>query len=139
MEGAEEVTSAFRLAPQLTRRAQQAYAAMRNADAQDYQRVKEAILRCYNISEETYRQRFRSAWRKDGESYTELAVRLEDLVHKWTSGCTSMEEILEKVLIEQILTMMPSDLRIWVSERKPTKGADADQLADNYYQARCHR
>ena len=52
VEGAEEATWAFQLAPQLTGRAQQAYAAMRNADAQDYRRVKEAILRCYNISEE---------------------------------------------------------------------------------------
>ena len=34
-------------------------------------------------------------------------------------------------------TMMPSDLRIWVSERKPNTGAEAGQLADDYFQARC--
>uniref|UniRef100_A0A1X7TE33 Retrotransposon gag domain-containing protein n=1 Tax=Amphimedon queenslandica TaxID=400682 RepID=A0A1X7TE33_AMPQE len=49
------------LAPQLTGKALKAYAAMANADAKDYMKVKEAIFRRYDINEETYRQRFRSA------------------------------------------------------------------------------
>ena len=40
-----------KLAPQLTRKAQQAYAAMKREDVGRYE--KEAILRRYNISEET--------------------------------------------------------------------------------------
>ena len=46
---------AFKLAPQLTGRAQQAYAALEPADAECYATVKAAILRRYNINEETYR------------------------------------------------------------------------------------
>jgi len=45
---------ALRLAPQLTGKAQQAYAAMTTADSVDYKKVKEAILRRYDVSEETY-------------------------------------------------------------------------------------
>ena len=49
---------AVKLAPQLTGKAQQAYAAMKVEDAGTYRLLKEAILRQYDISEETYRQRF---------------------------------------------------------------------------------
>ena len=64
---------AVKLAPQLTGKAQQAYTA-RKVDAGTYQQLKEATLRRYNISEETYRQRFRDAKRKDSESVSDLAV-----------------------------------------------------------------
>ena len=47
---------AVKLAPQLTGRAQQAYDAMATADAGAYSEMKKAILRRYDISEETYRQ-----------------------------------------------------------------------------------
>ena len=47
----------FQLAPQLTGKAQQAYAAFPPEDAKSYDAVKEAILRRYDITEETYCQR----------------------------------------------------------------------------------
>ena len=55
---------AVKLAPQLTGKAQQAYAAMGAEDAGEYTALKEAILRRYDISEETYRQRFRALTKK---------------------------------------------------------------------------
>jgi len=54
--GVREDRWAFKLAPQLTGRAQQAYAALNADDAAKYEKVKAAILRRYDISEETYRQ-----------------------------------------------------------------------------------
>ena len=45
---------AYKLAPQLTGQAQQEYAAMPSEEAGNYELVKAAILRRYNISEETY-------------------------------------------------------------------------------------
>ena len=59
---------AVKLAPQLTGKAQQAYAAMRAEDAGTYQLLKEAILRRYDISDETYRQRFRETVKKEDET-----------------------------------------------------------------------
>ena len=50
---------AFKLASQLVGKAQQAYAAMSTEDSANYMQLKQAILRRYNIMEESYRQRFR--------------------------------------------------------------------------------
>ena len=72
----------LRLAPQLTGKAQQAYAALNAADTSQYGKMKEAILQRYNISEETYQQRFRNERRKTSETYGELVARLHDLASK---------------------------------------------------------
>lgn len=127
---------AYRLAPLLTGKAQQAYAALSVADAHNYARVKESILRRYDISDETYRQHFRSARRKEGEAYAELAIRLQDLLKKWTVECKTIDDIREKLVVEQLLNTMPTDLRIWIGERKPTNGKEAGGWADDYVQAR---
>ena len=75
-------TWAFKLAPQLTGKAQQAYPAMAAEEAGDYDRVKTAILRWFNINAETYCQQFCAATKHGEESHRELLVRLQDLAQK---------------------------------------------------------
>ena len=79
-------TWVLRLAPLLTCKALAAFANMDREAAQGYDAVKEAILRRYDISEETYRQRFRSAKRKSEESFTVLGVRLQAHYHRRLLG-----------------------------------------------------
>ena len=123
----------FKLAPQLPGKAQQAYVA---DEAKDYAKLKKAILHCYDINGESYRQRFRSAVRKQGETNRELAARLDDLADKWTQGCKTKEELKDLVVLEQLVNMLPEEVQVWVKERKPKTGMEAGQLADDYIQAR---
>ncbi len=127
---------ALKLAPQLTGKAQQAYAAMESSQAASYVELKAAILRRYKINEETYRQRFRTARRKDGEMQAELVICLTDTAKKWIKTCKTMEDQLDLVVMEQFLNTLHPDTRIWVKERKPKTGAEAGQLADDHAQAR---
>ena len=71
----------FKLAPQLVRKAQQAYAAMNPDEAGNYEQLKAAILRRYGINEESYHQRFRQARKKQEESNKEFATLLQDLTN----------------------------------------------------------
>jgi len=100
--------------------------------ASDYKEVKAAILQRYDISEETYRRRLRAVTRKEGESYRELTTRVQDLFGKWTRQCTTMEELRELMMTEQLLNALPQDVRIWVIEREPKTVAEAGKLADTY-------
>ena len=127
---------AHKLAPQLTGRAQQAFAAMDVEKTKNYEDVKRAILQRYDISEETYRKRFRTTKKAEGEAYLELATKLRDLLEKWTAGCTTMEALKEKIVVEQLMEGMPRDLRIWLGDRKPTTGEEAGRLADSYVHSR---
>ena len=73
---------------------------------------------------------------RPGESNRELVARLEDLASKWTKGCTSVEELKDMVIREQLLSTLPDDVRIFVKERKPNTSAEAGGLADDYIIAR---
>ena len=66
-------------------------ASLSSEDAVDYPTLKEAILRCYDINEETHQHKFRSARRKEGEGFAELEARLRDMLRKWMAGCEDME------------------------------------------------
>ncbi|XP_057184151.1 uncharacterized protein LOC130550664 [Triplophysa rosa] len=73
----------FRLVPLLTGRALEAYLAMDEEGAEDYKDLKEALLEKFNISPETYRQRFRSATVPAGESPMETYHWLKNLYRRW--------------------------------------------------------
>ena len=134
--GIEKKRWAFKLAPQLTGKAQKAFAAMEEGEASDYDQLKKAILKRYNISGETYRQRLRTTVRKSDESNREMATRVMELVQKWMAECTTVQEVLEMVGTEQLLNSMGEDVRVWVRERNPKTCAGAGELVDDYELAR---
>ena len=122
---------AFKLAAQLSEKAQQAYASMPTEDAGNYEKLKAMILLRYDVTEERYRQRFRSARRKDGETNMELVTRLGDLANRWLKACDTAEEVKDAVVLEQLLNSLPDDVRVFVRERKPKTSAEAGKLADD--------
>ena len=59
-------------------------------------------------------------------------TRLADLFRKWTADCDSVADMTEKLIIEQLLDTVPAELRVWLSEKKPTTGLEAGRMADDY-------
>ena len=116
------------LAPQLTGKAQLAFAALPTVDADDYEAIKNAILVRYDINEEAYRRRFRSTVRSDGETNRELAVKLMELQRKWQKGCTSKEDLQEIVGKEQFYkTLGNTEKKLRVMERSPKTCVEASR------------
>eukprot|EP00731_Ephydatia_muelleri_P036792 Em0326g4a len=109
---------------------------MKAEDAGNYQLVKEAILRRYDISEQTYRQRFRDAVMKKDETVGRTNVRLTDLFLKWTKGCKTVEQLRDLMILEQLVNTLQTEVRVWVTERNPKTSAEAAKLADDYLSAR---
>lgn len=126
----------FKLAAHLVGKAQEAYAALSMEDSRDYEKVKEAILRRFDITEESYRQRFRSAKKREEESNRELVVRLNDLAGKWMKVYETREELLDQVVLEQFLRTLPEEVRVFVRERCPQTSTEASKFADDFLQAR---
>ena len=46
------------------------------------------------------------------------------MAKKWMAGCETLEEVLGKLVVEQLLDTMGSELRIWVSEKKHKSGSE---------------
>ena len=105
-----EVHWAYKLAPQLVGKAQQAYSAMSPVDAEDYQKVKEAILYRYDINAQSYWESKREQSRtgdQAGGPHKQMAAGL----HQPGGGDT--------IVKEQLLNSLPGHVRVWVRERKP--------------------
>ena len=105
-------------------------------DASNCDGVKAAILKRYNIHEETYWQRFRTTKKDTNESHCDLLARLKDLAQKWLKDCTSLDKVVDTVVMEQLIDTLSPEVKVWVRERKPKTSEEASQLADDYIQAR---
>ncbi|KAL0194736.1 hypothetical protein M9458_008308, partial [Cirrhinus mrigala] len=131
-------TWSYRLVPLLTGQALEAYLAMDEERSEVYTDLKEALLEKFNISPETYRQRFRSTTVPAGESPTETYKRLKNLYKRWVRPEEhSKEEIGEAIILEQLLWVLPYDAHTWVREHEPRSGLAVAKLAQQYLNAHC--
>ena len=121
------------MAPQLTGRAQLAFAALPTAE---FESIKTAILQRSDINEEAYRRRFRTVTREAGQTNREYAVKLMDLQQRWLKEYTTVKQVQEAIGLEQFLGSLPMEKRVWVYKKKPKTCVKAGELADEYEQVR---
>ena len=67
-------------------------------------------------------------------TFTEFAFRLETSFKRWihSLNVTKFEELKQFVQIEQYMSCLPHDIRIWLLDRNPTTVSDAAKLSDEY-------
>lgn len=96
---------ATRLAAALTGKAREAFTRLSMNDAGDYGKLKDAVLRAYNLTPEAYRLKFRSGKRQKDETHMQFAVRLQSLFDRWISGdkVTNLSELQDLLIREQML------------------------------------
>ncbi|XP_076864257.1 uncharacterized protein LOC143516498 [Brachyhypopomus gauderio] len=130
-------TWALYLVPLLEGKARAAYVAMDADDAGEYDKVKQAILKKYEINKETYRQRFRNSAVKEDETPREFFTRLKGLYEKWmVPKEKSKEEIGDTIILEQFLRTVKPELRSWIIERSPTSADQVMEMAEAFQAAR---
>ena len=115
-------------------KALKAFSSLPTEKSTKYEEVKHAILQRYNVNSETYRLRFRNDFYKQGESHHEYFNRLEEHFQRWTKS--QGMELRDLIILEQFLQGVPTDLSVWLKERKPTSAKEAAQMADDYILAR---
>ena len=55
---------------------------------------------------------------------------------KWLKEHDTREKVIDMIVIEQFITMLPEEIRVWVKEHKPETSMIAGKLAEDYQQAR---
>ena len=125
---------ATQLAGLLSGDALDAFTSIPLSEANDYSKVRAAILSRYEVNAETYQLRFRDNVRKSNESYRMFLSRLSDQLTRWIKA-TEMD-LQELVLLEQFLKTLPRDLAVWLREQKPMCATKAAEMADDYEVAR---
>ncbi|XP_042300951.1 zinc finger protein 2-like isoform X2 [Sceloporus undulatus] len=124
-----------RLLPALGGKAEQAFSRLETQDRGDYGRVKVAILQADAHSQEKQRQRFRRFCYQEAEGPRGAYGRLRQLGQRWLRvERHSKEQILELLILEQFLAILPPEVRFWVSKSIPETCIQAVALAENFLQ-----
>ncbi|XP_065442585.1 uncharacterized protein LOC135981871 [Chrysemys picta bellii] len=124
------------LTPLLDPKSVALYRQLGEAEKGDYELFKKALLREFGLTPEMYRGRFRSQDKTPEISYLQLAVRMERYASKWAGGAQTKEDLIKLLVLEQLYERCPSDLRLWLVDRKPENPRHAGQLADEFVKSR---
>ena len=89
----------------LTGKTQRAYATLPTENCTDYELVKAAVLKSFELAPEAYRQRFRTQRKKENQFYVEFPREKENALEKW---CDSKRidgdvEILRQLILTEEL------------------------------------
>lgn len=108
-----------RLAPLLSEEARLIYQALPSYAAEDYDQLKDALLKHLSVSEEIYRRKFRSVSFLSEAGLRAVANRLRELGRRWLKPETrSSEEIVEIIVVEQFIHILPGDAKEWLSHHQ---------------------
>ena len=118
----------------LTGKAQEAFAALTPIDSRSYAKIKEAVLKIYEMVPEAYRQRFRGWRKRDKQSHVEFVRELTTQCSRWCSSSEvdNFEQLFNLMVLEQFKNTLPSNVATYITEHKVKSPTEAAVLADEY-------
>ncbi|XP_015272991.1 PREDICTED: zinc finger protein 397-like [Gekko japonicus] len=124
---------ATRLLPALSGVAKWAFSSLDMRDREDYGKVKAAILQAEALSREKQRQQFRHFCYQEAEGPRGAYSRLQEMCRGWLRvENRSKEQILELLVLEQLLSVLPPEIQSQVRESGPESCSQAVALAEEF-------
>ncbi|XP_015273706.1 PREDICTED: zinc finger and SCAN domain-containing protein 2-like [Gekko japonicus] len=121
----------IQLLPALSGEAAKAFNSLDVRDKEDYGKVKASILLWDALSREKQRQQFRGFCYEEAESPREAYSRLREMCRGWLRVENhSKEQILELLILEQLLSVLPPEIQSRVRESGPESCSQAVALAE---------
>ncbi|XP_054832514.1 zinc finger and SCAN domain-containing protein 32-like [Eublepharis macularius] len=123
------------LLPALSGEAELAFMKLDVRDREDYGKVRAAILQRDVLRRENHRQLFRHFCYKEAEGPRGAYSQLQELCHRWLKvERNTKEQILELLILEQFLSILPPDIQSWVRGHGPETCSLAVALAEDFLQ-----
>ena len=104
----------------LTGKAQEAYASLSPNDSLEYDKVRTAVLRAFELVPEAYRQKFRRYKKYDSHTYAEFGREKEALFDRWchSKDITDFGKLRELILMEEFRNCLPDKIATYIAEQK---------------------
>ena len=116
-------------------KAREIYPCLSFEQCQNYDAVKKAVLKAYELVPEAYRQKFRSAKKESNQTHVEFARVQEQMFDRWLSSKNVNEDfkqLRQLVLIEQFKECIQANIKTHLDERDINNLEDAATTADDY-------
>ncbi len=116
-------------------KAREIYSAMPFDKCRDYDEVKQAVLKAYELVPEAYRQKFRSARKQGDQTHVEFARVKEQMFDRWLGSKEVKQdfgELRQLMLVEEFKSCVHPDVKTHLDENKIDNLHDAATTADDY-------
>jgi len=111
------------------------YSRLPSEEAHDYDKLKLALLKRFQLTEDGFKERFRSARAEKGESPVQFLARLGSYFIRWVDMAQIDHDFISLVVLlvrEQYINTCSKDLALFLKERKPTSIDELAQIAEQY-------
>ena len=135
----EPDTWATGLSALLQGKALDVYELMPKEDALNYDKLKVALLKRYELTEEGFKRKYKKWGPENGEAFQQFTTRMKSYFTRWIDMASiekSYEGLQDLILREQLTFICNRDLELFLREREPKSLEQASKLADQYKEAR---
>ena len=116
-------------------KAHEIYTQLSLEQSSDYDKVKELILKAYELVPEAYRQKFRNCRKENDQTHVEFARTKEQLFDRWCSSKkigSDYPKLRQLMLVEEFKRCINSDVKSFLDEKEVETLEKAARLADDY-------
>ena len=118
----EPDTWATGLSALLQGKALDVYALMPKEDALNYDKLKVALLKRYELTEEGFKRKYKKCRPENGETFQQFTTRMKSYFTRWIDMASiekSYEGLQDLILREQLTFICNRDLELFLREREP--------------------
>lgn len=107
--------------------------------ALDFNELKNALLKRFDMTEDGFRKKFRFSKPDGSETFMQFSTRLDSYLERWiqlSKTNKAFDDLKDLFLREQFLLCCSKELALFLKERIPTSIQDMARYADQFAEAR---
>ena len=129
---------AVSLSPLLTGKGLQVYSSIPATEANDFKGLKTALLKRYQLTEDGFRNNFRTSIPESGETVFQFVARLSRYFKRWvdlTEVAQNYNALSDLLIREQFKGTCSESMRLFLRERVPKSVEEMKKLAEQFMEA----